>query len=694
MTDTPLPGVRGASPIADTAGPPASGPLPRLTRPLVQRPIAQTALALALALVIRLYFLIQSHGMVEADEAIFGVQAERILHGELPIYLYGQAYMASWDAYLAAPLIALFGPSGTVLHMVTLAEALLLTPLSGALAARMFATERARLPAMLLAAIPPVYVGVVELHFWGGYIETLILGSALMLVTLRVAARWAEGQSTRWQWLLAGLLAGFSWWIDPLVIYYITACALWLALPAVTRLALARQEGAGWLARQAPGALTGALAFVGGAVVGGFPAILYLITTPGQAVPYIAGGAPGGLKALLRLNLIGYFGLLDAPRVAGVTIPWDPFASHLALMALAGLIPALAALAALWAGALATLGAMRVLRLSQQERRIATASPVWMSALPVILAIVILIIFWRSPATVTQGRGLDSVGRYVVPLTTSMSLLLVYAYLYLPARAARTLARWRGRRAWRGSAPARLIPAALLALALVAYAAPYAITDQAQAMESPYSQGLTFPAEHASLISYLEQRHITYAWADHWVGNVVIFLTDGRIVAADYYNIVVFKDRDRFPGAMAAVARADRPSFIFRDTRATPWVATAMRRLGVQFTQARFGDIWVITPLSRTVTPLELARAGCDVTPLSIDQPSCAQLAAVGAQAATAVGAASRSGQEAQRAGGALQRLAELRRGDSDQRAGALGQVAPLQRGDAILRDDVVDVRA
>jgi hypothetical protein len=52
-----------------------------------------------------------------------------------------------------------------------------------------------------------------------------------------------------------------------------------------------------------------------------------------------------------------------------------------------------------------------------------------------------------------------------------------------------------------------------------------------------------------------------------------------------------------------------------------------MARLGVQYNLARFGDIWVITPLSRTVTPLELARAGRDIRPLVLDQPSCAQLA-------------------------------------------------------------------
>ncbi len=377
MTDTPPAGVLDTSPRTGAASSPVPGALLSLLRPvrsLFQRPIAQTALALVLALALRVYFLVQSNGMMEGDEAILGIQAERILHGARPIYMYGQAYMASWDAYLAAPLIALFGPSGTVLHAVTLIESLLLVPLFGALATRMFRTERARLPAMLLAAIPPVYVGVVELHFWGGYIETLILGSALLLVTLRIADRWALNQPTHWLWLLAGLLAGFAWWIDPLIIYYLLACALWLTLPAVVRFSLAGERAAQRLARLAPGAIKGALAFGGAALVGAFPAILYIITTPGsmtpgQALPYLSGGAPSGLKAQLRLTLIGYFAALDAPRVAGIEIPWDPFTAHKALNVLVAILPALAALLALWAIALITLGALRVLRLSRADQQ-------------------------------------------------------------------------------------------------------------------------------------------------------------------------------------------------------------------------------------------------------------------------------------------------------------------------------------
>ncbi len=640
MTDTPPAGVLDTPSIPGAASSHVPGALSRLLRParsLFQRPIAQTALALVLALAVRAYFLVQSNGMMEGDEAILGIQAERILHGARPIYMYGQAYMASWDAYLAAPLIALFGPSGAILHVVTLLESLLLIPLFGALATRMFRTERARFPAMLLAAIPPVYVGVVELHFWGGYIETLILGTALLLVTLRIADRWALHQPTSWLWLLAGLLTGVGWWIDPLIIYYLLACALWLTLPAVVRFSLSTERATGGLARLAPGVFRGALAFAGAGIVGAFPAILYLITTPGaltpgQALPYLSGGAPSGLSALLRLNLIRYFAVLDAPRVAGIEIPWDPFTAHKALNVLVAILPALAALLALWVTALITLGAVRVLRLSRADQRHAITSPVWTSALPVMLAVVIFVIFWRSPASVTQGYQLDSVGRYAVPLTSAVSLLLVYAYLYLPARVAQMIPRApRFLSESRGRPLAGFLPLALFGLLLASYGAPYVMSDQAQAMESTYASGLRFPAAHADLIAYLEQRHITHVWADHWVGNVTMYLTQERIVAADYYDVAVFHSRDRFPEAMAAVAQADRPSFITRDTHATPWAAKAMSALGVKYTQARFGDIWVITPLTRTVTPLELAQAGCAITPLSLDQPSCAQLAAVGA---------------------------------------------------------------
>jgi hypothetical protein len=173
----------------------------------------QLLLALGVALAVRVFLLVRAQGMLEGDEAILGVQAEDILRGAHPIYMYGQPYMASWETYLLAPLIAAFGPSGTLMHCVTLAESLLLVPLLGILAEKLYG-ERARLPAMLLAAVPPLYVAVVELHLWGGYVETLVLGTALLLTAVSIAERWEARAPTTRLWGLAGLLLGFAFWID------------------------------------------------------------------------------------------------------------------------------------------------------------------------------------------------------------------------------------------------------------------------------------------------------------------------------------------------------------------------------------------------------------------------------------------------------------------------------------------------
>src|SRR5205807_5766639 len=59
-------------------------------------------LCLLIALGIRILLVIQTHGFIDGDEALVGIQAQHILHGELPVYYYGQPYMGSLEAYLIA----------------------------------------------------------------------------------------------------------------------------------------------------------------------------------------------------------------------------------------------------------------------------------------------------------------------------------------------------------------------------------------------------------------------------------------------------------------------------------------------------------------------------------------------------------------------------------------------------------------
>jgi hypothetical protein len=50
------------------------------------------------------------------------------------------------------------------------------------------------------------------------------------------------------------------------------------------------------------------------------------------------------------------------------------------------------------------------------------------------------------------------------------------------------------------------------------------------------------------------------------------------------------------------VAQADRPSFIV-ESAGEPHLAQLFDRMRVTYTSAHFGQLWVITPTSRTVRP-------------------------------------------------------------------------------------------
>src|SRR5579872_1279301 len=88
----------------------------RLTDWAARHPRAPLALALLLSLAARLFLVARTHAMIDGDEALVGIQAERILHGQYPVYFYSQPYMGSLEAYFAAALFRVFGPSAWALR--------------------------------------------------------------------------------------------------------------------------------------------------------------------------------------------------------------------------------------------------------------------------------------------------------------------------------------------------------------------------------------------------------------------------------------------------------------------------------------------------------------------------------------------------------------------------------------------------
>src|SRR5258708_2587613 len=83
----------------------------RLVEWTAAHPRAPLAAALLLALAARIFLVARSHAMLDGDEALIGIQAESILRGARPFYLYSQPYMGSLEAYLAAALFRVFRPS-------------------------------------------------------------------------------------------------------------------------------------------------------------------------------------------------------------------------------------------------------------------------------------------------------------------------------------------------------------------------------------------------------------------------------------------------------------------------------------------------------------------------------------------------------------------------------------------------------
>jgi hypothetical protein len=206
-------------------------------------PWALPVLAGVLSLVFRLWLVARTHAMIDADEAMVGIQAERILHGQFPVYFYGQAYMGSLEAYLVAPLVAVLGPTGWALRLVPIVLSLLLVYLTWRLALALLPTGAPSTPmlaglASLVAAIPPLYDAVAEMRAWGGQIEIYVISLALLLCAVELADRLRAGAGGAEQgrrWLLIGFLAGLGIWINPLVIYALVAAFLWLLPPVSAR---------------------------------------------------------------------------------------------------------------------------------------------------------------------------------------------------------------------------------------------------------------------------------------------------------------------------------------------------------------------------------------------------------------------------------------------------------------------------
>jgi hypothetical protein len=141
-----------------------------------------------MAVAARLPFLLSGKIAFDSDEAVEGLMARHVLHGELPAFFWGQAFKGVPEVYAAAGAFALFGPSVTVLKSVTLAFFAVFIGLNFLLIENIAGRWMAIATSLLLIVGPPALV------FWSldasaEYVLILLLGTVFLLLCLHVKER-------------------------------------------------------------------------------------------------------------------------------------------------------------------------------------------------------------------------------------------------------------------------------------------------------------------------------------------------------------------------------------------------------------------------------------------------------------------------------------------------------------------------
>lgn len=245
----------------------------------------------------------------DADQAVVGLMAKHISEGRaFPLYFYGQNYLLAVEAYLAAPVMWLLGPTEVALKLPVLLMNVAMAGLlvwhgARGVGLRPWLAVVAALP----LALPPIVIGTRLMEAMGGNIETPFY--AVLLWTVRTRP-----------WLF-GTVTAVAVMHRELVVYPLAALALLDAVHARAhwRLALERWALALVLAATAfttsqalrpfasmfgPGSVTRVVNddFTAGRIVGAqlclgperWPSRLAAILW--DHLPLAAGGLPGSLQ--------------------------------------------------------------------------------------------------------------------------------------------------------------------------------------------------------------------------------------------------------------------------------------------------------------------------------------------------------------------------------------------------------------
>ena len=164
-------------------------------------------------------------GAPEADEAVGGLMAKHVLHGEfVSMFLWGQAYGGPLETWLAAPIIAIIGPSYLGLRIVPIALSAAAAVVVWRVGLRLMEPHVAAVAGALAWCFPSFLLWKTT-HFHIFYASSLLLG----MLTLLQALRLREAPSARGVFLL-GVLSGVAVWQSFQLVAIVPTVLVWLVV--------------------------------------------------------------------------------------------------------------------------------------------------------------------------------------------------------------------------------------------------------------------------------------------------------------------------------------------------------------------------------------------------------------------------------------------------------------------------------
>jgi hypothetical protein len=270
--------------------------------PAWRRPAVVATALVTLAVLLRLTLLAAGYPPADSDEAAMGLGALHIAAGrDFPVFLYGQHYMGAVEAYLAAGLLALHGPSVFLLRLPLIALYVVFMVAMYRLTARLY-TAWFAVAVLGVLAFGADRVLKDQLVAHGGSAELKPVAALLVLTGLVLATGWRTRRGLGF--FCWGVLAGFAVWDHLLILPYLALAGAFLLARCWRELA---GRMGGWLVL---GLLLGAAPLIGYNLVaapGEDSVTVFLRQNSGPAVPW-ADRLDGGV-------------LLGVPLSTGVCDP-------------------------------------------------------------------------------------------------------------------------------------------------------------------------------------------------------------------------------------------------------------------------------------------------------------------------------------------------------------------------------------